>query len=67
MLNNLKHWPTTLIGLLAFLATLPQLDWVQSLMSLNPKIATWVTGVAAIAAGLVLILGVGKANTQPKE
>lgn len=57
ILDNLKHLPTTLAGAGAFLAALPQLPAVQSVMGLSPALATKVTAIGAIGASLMLIFG----------
>lgn len=59
LIANLKHLPTTIAGGGAFLAALPSIPAVQSLMGLNPAIGTKITAVAAIGSALVLIFGVG--------
>jgi len=57
LLSNIKEPKTTIVGLLVLLSTLPQLEIIQQLMAVSPKIANWITGVATVAGGLVLILG----------
>ena len=58
MLSNLKDFKTSAIGLLTLIATLPQSGAVQSIISISPKAANYVTGVAGVAAGLLLIFGI---------
>jgi hypothetical protein len=59
LLNNLKHLPTTIAGIGAFLAALPQIPAIQTLAGISPPIATRITAIGAIGAALVLIFGTG--------
>jgi len=60
--ENIAHLPTTLAGLLVFLAALPQDATVQHIMSISPAAAKYITGVGTVAAGLILIFGIGKSK-----
>jgi hypothetical protein len=58
--QNIKHLPSTLIGLCLVLSTMPQLDAVQKVMALSPRIANFITITACIAGGLSAILFLGQ-------
>jgi hypothetical protein len=62
MLANVKDWKTTIIGVLLILASLPTMDWIAPIISLNPKVGKYVLGIAGIAGGLISIFG-----TQSKK
>lgn len=58
-LENLKHLPTTIVGAASIAALLVQDPTIQSLASLNPKVATVLSTVGGVSAGLMLIFGAG--------
>jgi len=58
MLENVKDLKTTIIGILLILAALPTMDWIAPIISLNPRIARYVLGVAGIAGGMISIFGI---------
>lgn len=60
--QNLAHFPTTLAGLLVFLAALPQDPTVAHIMSISPSAAKYISGIGGVAAGLILIFGLGKSK-----
>jgi TRAP-type uncharacterized transport system fused permease subunit len=64
ILDNLKHLPTTLAGIGAFLAVLPQIPAVQSIAGLSPVLATKVSAIGGLGAALVLIFGAGAGPKQ---
>jgi hypothetical protein len=59
ILDNLKHLPTTLAGVGAVLAALPQNDTVAHLVGISPKVAAAITAIGAVGSALVLIFGAG--------
>lgn len=63
LLQNAKSWQTSLVGVLALIAMLPQNEVVQQVMAISPSAAKYIGGAAGVAAGLTLIFGV---KSQPK-
>lgn len=57
--TNLQHVPSTLAGIGAVLAVLPQNASVQQLAGISPKAAAWITAIGAIGSALVLMFGTG--------
>ena len=64
---NMKSLPTTIVGILGFLAMLPQNPTVQQIMSISPTAAKWITGIGAVATGLVLIFGTGSVGSAKQD
>jgi hypothetical protein len=58
--ENVQHLPTTLAGLLVFLAALPQDPTIAHILSISPSAAKYISGIGGVAAGLVLIFGLGR-------
>ena len=56
---NMKSLPTSIMGLIGFLAALPQNETIQQIMGISPTAAKWITGIGGIAAGIMLIFGTG--------
>lgn len=56
--QNFKDWKTTIIGILTIIAVLPQSELVQQLITVSPKAANYVTGVAVVAGGILMIFGI---------
>jgi hypothetical protein len=59
ILDNIKGWPTTIVGVSTIIATIASNQGVQQIASLSPQAGAIVSGVGAVAAGLTLIFGTG--------
>jgi hypothetical protein len=57
---NIKHLPSTLLGLALLLAALPQEEAVQKLMTISPKLANTITTTACVAGGIASIILLGQ-------
>ena len=58
--HNLAHLPSTMCGIAMLLASLPQLEAVQTVMAMSPKIANLITTVACVAGGISAIILMGQ-------
>lgn len=67
LIANIKHWQTTAIGILVIAGALLQSPGVQTLASLNPKIAHIVGVAVSVVAGLTSIVGVGETTATPSQ
>ncbi len=63
-LENLKHLPSTLVGLGASLGTIVQFPDVQKLASVDPVFAMILSKVSCIVAIAYLLFGIGKKATS---
>jgi len=59
ILNNIKHWQTTALGIAMGASAFLSSDMVKSLSTSNATIAHYVGTAIAVVAGAVSILGVG--------
>lgn len=63
MLQNVKDFKSTAIGILAIVAALPQIDAVQQFTAISPKAAIYISTIGGLAAGILAVFGI---STKPK-